>query len=316
MNGAAHITQNAHVTLLLALHNGAPFLKEQLDSFSAQTHQNWSLIVSDDGSHDKGPDIVRQFASSHPKREISLLDGPKMGFARNFLRLLQQVDPSVPFAGFSDQDDVWLPNKLEQGLVELSKVPENQPAMYTSRTMICDDGLTPLRPSPLFRRPPGFRNALVQNMAAGNTIILNRTALDLLQDAAKDTRRIVAHDWWVYQMVSGAGGVVIYDPTPRVLYRQHSSNQIGANDSVRAVWHRIRLLLTGRFSTWNRVNIIALTASAHRLTPENRALLRSFRAIRRQGLFSRLLNFRKLRLYRQSIRSNATLWLAVLIRRI
>jgi len=307
---------NTHVTLLLALYNGAAHLQEQLDSFSAQTHPDWSLIVSDDGSRDAGPDMVHRFAHGHPGRDISLVQGPRMGFARNFLHLLQQAGPHTPHVALSDQDDVWMPDKLAAGVAALACVPADQPALYCSRTMICDTDLEPRQPSPLFRRPPGFRNALVQNMAAGNTIMLNRAALDLLQAAARKNRRLVAHDWWIYLIITGAGGQVIYDTEPRLYYRQHAANQIGANDTLRASLQRIRQLLDGRFSTWNRVNIITLSDAADLLTPQNRALLEDFRALRRHPLPRRLRALHRLGLYRQSRQANAALWLAALIGRL
>lgn len=260
--------------------------------------------------------MVRAFARAHPGREITLTEGPRMGFARNFLHLLQAAGPDTPFAALCDQDDVWMPEKLAAGVDALSRVPEGEPVLYCSRTLICDQDLRPLRPSPLWRRPPGFRNALVQNIAAGNTIMLNRAALDLLQAAAGRVRRVVAHDWWIYQMVSGAGGRVILDPEPRLFYRQHANNQIGSNDTLRASMHRIRLLLQGRFRTWNRVNLIALGDNADLLAPENRAVLAEWQRLRRLPLARRLAALRRLGIYRQTRGANAALWLAAMLGRI
>lgn len=303
------------VTILLGLYNGAEYLREQLDSFAGQSHRNWGLIVSDDGSTDAGPQIVSDFAAAHPGRTIRVIEGPRMGFARNFLHLLRQVGPEADYAALSDQDDAWLEEKLARGIAALAAVPDGVPALYGGRTWICDAALTPLRPSPLFTRPPGFRNALVQSIAGGNTMILNRAALEIVQAAAAEARRIVAHDWWLYQIVSGAGGQVIYDPQPLVLYRQHGENQIGANDTWRASLYRIGMVFKGRFRTWNRVNLVALRASEHRLTPENRALLDQVRQVRRLPLWRKLGRFRRLGLYRQSRRGNAALWLAVILGR-
>ncbi len=308
--------QDAHVKILLALYNGAPNLDEQLDSFVAQTHRNWSLLVSDDGSVDAGLDIVRRFARRAPEHDINLTAGPRKGFARNFLHLLQQAGEDCACVALSDQDDVWLPEKIADGVSALARVPQGLPGLYCSRTMICDSRLAPQRPSPLFCHPPGFRNALVQNIAGGNTMVLNRAALDILQAAAAEVGNIVAHDWWIYQMVSGAGGQVIYDAKPGLLYRQHAGNQIGANDTIRASMRRARMMLGGRFSAWNTINIRALMASAHRLTLENRDLLTRFGKARQDPLPHRIAQLRRLRVYRQTRRGNAGLWLAALINRI
>ena len=81
--------------------------------------------------------------------------------------------------------------------------------------------------SPLFTRPPAFQNALVQSLGGGNTMVFNRAAKKILQEAAAID--VVLHDWWVYQLVSAAGGMVHYDPRPMLKYRQHSDNLIGSN---------------------------------------------------------------------------------------
>ena len=109
---------------------------------------------------------------------------------------------------------------------------------------------------------------------------------------------------------------MIYDTEPSLLYRQHARNQIGANDGWRARRVRIAMLLNGRFAIWNAANIAALGAVADRLTPENRALLDRFAALRGASLGRRLRDFARLGVYRQRLPGHLALWLAVLIRRI
>ena len=166
------------------------------------------------------------------------------------------------------------------------------------------------------RKPPGFRNALVQNIAAGNTIMLNRPALDLARRAARDTDVIAMHDWWVYQLMTGAGAQVIYDAQAVLLYRQHGGNLVGANRGTLATLRRLRHLFTGTFRTWNDINIAALEQVSDSLTPENRALLRHFAQGRTQGLAGRFDMLRDTRVYRQGALGQASLWLAVLLARL
>lgn len=304
-----------HIAILLALFNGAQALEAQLASFSEQSHRNWSLLVSDDGSADTGPEIVRRFADRET-RTVGLLQGPGRGFARNFLSLLCRAGPHVPFAALSDQDDVWLPGKLARALDRLSDVAPGRPAVYAGRTVICDAALRPLRRSPLWTLPPGFRNALVQSIAGGNTMVLNRAALDLVQETARHAQGIVAHDWWIYQIVSGAGGVVVYDPEPQVLYRQHGRNQIGANDTARARLARLQQLAAGRFQSWNTVNIAALERCDHWLSPDARQTLATFKSIRGAKLSRRLNALRQSGVYRQTRPGNVALAAAVLLDRV
>ena len=176
-----------HVSILLALYNGERCLPDQLHSFKCQTHQDWSLIVSDDGSDDNGPDLIRCFARADTTRDVRLISGPQQGFAMNFLELLNALDSTVPFAAFSDQDDCWLAEKLERGLEALLDVPKGVPALYCGRTWVCSSTLRKMRPSPLFRKAPHFRNAIVQSIGGGNTMLMNNAALELVKQASRDT---------------------------------------------------------------------------------------------------------------------------------
>jgi glycosyltransferase involved in cell wall biosynthesis len=300
------------VAILLALYNGAGRLADQLQSYLDQTHDDWSLLVSDDGSSDSSNALVSQFAVQNPERQVQLLKGPRKGFAANFLSLLCAAGPHAPFAALSDQDDVWLPGKLERAVRTLAALPQGTPAIYCSRSLICDAELRERRISRPVPRPPGFANALVQNVAAGNTMLLNRAALDLVQAASKEVRALVSHDWWIYQLITGAGGQVVHDDEPSLLYRQHSANLIGANDSTLASLWRMKLVFEGRFRKWNDLNIAALRASAHRLTPENRELLERFSRARRRPVLRRLGDLRRCGVYRQSLRGNVAMWIAAI----
>jgi glycosyltransferase involved in cell wall biosynthesis len=304
------------VTILLALYNGGATLAEQLASLASQTHANWRLIVSDDGSQDTSLATLARFAADLPAPQVRLMMGPARGSAWNFRHMIGALTDRVDHVAFCDQDDVWLPDKLARAVAALARCPADLPALYCSRTVICDAALTGRRPSRLPSRPPAFRNALVQNIAGGNTIVLNPAAARLARQAHRDAGPVVEHDWWLYQVVTGAGGTVVYDPTPSVLYRQHGGNQIGANDTLGACARRLCMVLAGRFQGWNSINIAALEATIHRLTPENRALLAQFAALRLAPLPRRLLLLAQSGLFRQGRGGQAGLWMATILRRI
>jgi len=305
-----------HVVILLALFEGAAQLREQLDSLADQTHGDWSLVVSDDGSTDRGPDVLRQFARQHADRAVTLIDGPRMGFAQNFLHLLRAADPDTPFVSFCDQDDVWLPEKTARAVEALSTAPPGIPAMYCGRTLHCDENLAPMRASPRFKRPPSFRNALVQNIGGGNTVVLNNAALRMLATASLRVEGIVSHDWWMYQMVTGAGGTVIYEREPGLLYRQHAGNAVGANGTARTAMQRFARVMEGRFRDWIDQNLAALKANADLLTEENREVLETFALARDAAVIRRLRLLSGIGLHRQSHHDNLAFWLAVLTGRV
>lgn len=307
--------RTADVTVLLATWNGAANLRAQLDSYCRQTLPPARLVVSDDGSQDGTRRVLDAFIADGPGFPVEVIEGPRRGGAQNFLHLLRALPPEPGFVALSDQDDVWLPGKIARGVAALRRLPEAEPALVGGRSYVCDAGLGQRRLSPLPRREPAFRHALVQNFAGGNTMMLNPAGAALARAAAAEAVRVVVHDWWLYQLVAGAGGRVAFDPEPLLLYRQHCGNQIGANSGVEAKMRRLRWMLRGRFRRWNAINLAALRASAHRFTPENRALLEDFARLQRADLLQRLRILRRLGLYRQGLEGTLSLWLAALLGR-
>lgn len=270
----------AQVTILLGLCNGGSFIRAQLDSLTAQTHRNWRILVGDDGSTDDGPSRLQDWSRCNPAHPLHFAPGPGRGFAQNFLSLLCAAGAERQHIAFCDQDDVWLPDKLERGVSALSAVPEDRPALYCSRVLVTNSELGILRPSATWRHPPGFAHALVQNIASGNSYLLNPAAVRLAQAAQRRIGPVSAHDWWIYQLVSGAGGTILCDPQPTLLYRQHAANVIGANHGRRALFRRAGLLLRGEVRTWIDQHITALEQVMPYLTAENRALLTAFATAR------------------------------------
>ena len=305
------------VHILMAVFNGASTLPAQLDSLEAQTHTRWHLLASDDGSHDASHRILRTFCQSKQDQRVDIIDGPRQGAAANFLCLLRHLansDIAPRWVAFADQDDVWLPDKLERAIATLKTSNPKVPTLYCSRTSVTQHDLSAPRLSPPRPRVPNFRNALVQNIAAGNTIVLNPAAVELALSAALLVNDVVVHDWWMYQLISGSGGRVIHDDVPTLLYRQHAQNQIGANDTARARWRRMIQLFRGDFRMWNATNIAALRATASALHPKHRATLERFARLQTLPLFHRVTHFRRLGLYRQTLGGTLTLWFAVVFK--
>lgn len=259
-----------HVVILLATYQGAAHLEVQLDSLAAQTHRDWSLLASDDGSTDATIPILERFAAARPQGQVRLVRGPGRGATRNFLSLLALV-PAGTCAAFCDQDDRWLPDKLARATAALGA--GTGPAHYAARTIITDAALTPLAPSRRFHRPLSFRNALVQACMAGNTSVFDPGAVALLQRAAPHAQRagILSHDWWAYQVTSGHGARLIHDAQPVLLYRQHQRSEVGRNDTLPALAARLRQLMAGRFGGWLRANHDSLLPLD--LPPEGRRTL-------------------------------------------
>lgn len=257
------------VTLLLASFQGAAHLRAQLDSFVAQDHDDWALRVSDDGSTDGTREIVARFRRDHPDRDITLRDGPRRGAAANFLSLL--CDPALPPGpvALSDQDDIWHPSKLRHALTTLAGIPG--PAVYSAQSRhVTEDG-TPLGLSRVHSGPPSFGNALVQNRVAGHCAVLTPEALALVR--AVGPVEVPFHDWWLYLLMTGAGGTVRVSPEVVLDYRQHAGNVLGAHRGPLAGLARAAIVLGPTWRRWQAMNRAALDRARPWLTEEARALL-------------------------------------------
>ncbi len=217
---SAPASMPAPAVVLLATWNGARYLDRQLDSIAAQDHPV-RIIARDDGSGDDTRDILQ----SHPQLVTVLPpDGERRGPSGSFATLLAAA-PAAAIVLFADQDDVWHPDKVTRAARALATVPHGVPGLYCSALDLIDADETPIGRSPRWPRPPSFANALVENIASGCTIALNRTAVELLV-AHPPPPHAIMHDWWAYLAVA-ATGRVIYDTVPSLAYRIHGANQVG-----------------------------------------------------------------------------------------
>jgi glycosyltransferase involved in cell wall biosynthesis len=288
--------------------NGARFLPLQLASFESQDCTDWRLFVSDDGSKDDTLALLSEFEKKHGADKIQIRRGPERGSAANFLSLICDPALKADYYALSDQDDVWAPNKLSRARSFLMNVPNDTPGVYCSRVRMIDEAGEDIGLTPLSKKPLRFRNALVQNVAIGNTTVFNEKTRSLLMQAGSDVDAAV-HDWWIYLVTTAMGGSVIYDPYPSVNYRIHSRNVIGANISrVRQGW-----MLLNRFKGWNDSNMRALERIQGSMLPEHRKTFELFRKSRKQRLLPRLSGLFHSGVYRESLRDNLGLILAALI---
>ncbi len=217
--------------VLLSTYNGEKYLAEQLDSLLAQAYTNVVIHIRDDGSTDSTHLILDRYAARY--ENIKVVRGENLGVAQSFFRLLQTSDCNAKYFAFCDQDDVWLPQKLARAASALSDIDVQTPALYFSNFELVDEGLNHLGYPPPFRHI-GFRNALVQNVATGCTVVLNRAARTLVLSRLPE--HVIMHDWWSYLVIS-AQGKLVYDDAITVKYRQHAANAVGYGSSP---LHRFR----------------------------------------------------------------------------
>lgn len=305
---------DAHTAILMGTYNGEKFLAQQLSSILQQSLNSWSLWISDDGSTDETALLLKRYQDIHKDR-LHILKGPRHGFVRNFLSLACNPSIQAHYFAYADQDDIWLPDKLLQAVRILARSPDTVPTLYCSRTMIIDESGAERGYSLLDSAQPSFANALIQNIASGNTMVFNAAARDLLLAAGPDVD-VFAHDWWTYLAVMAVDGIVIFDPVPLVQYRQHGDNQVGATLTLSALLRRTRLDRNGHLRSTFRRNIVALNRLRHLITPDNRALLDRVHELNHTNPIRRLLAFLRLPFKRQRFLGNCSLGLAILLGRI
>lgn len=307
-----NVSKEPLISILMATYNGAAFLEEQLQSFRAQTYQAWELIVSDDGSTDDTRDIIHRFAKTVPNRVV-FREGPRKGYAANFMSLVLGPESRGEYFAFSDQDDVWLPDKIEAAMAQISRLPAEVPALYGARTIIVGAGLERLTVSPPLRREATFSNALAQNVAGGNTMVFNSALVDVLRKGGHT--QITSQDWWLYLVVTAVGGHFIFDPTPRLLYRQHGANLVGTNSGLQNKLIRIRKVLEGRYYEWLNINLSALK-DIEGITGANARALSHFSRARQAAFPLNVLHLLRSGVRRQTFLGNVALFAACALKRI
>lgn len=300
------------VAILMATYNGEGFLRKQLDSIMCQSHQNWVLHVSDDGSSDSTLDIVREYAEKLPQGRVHIHEGPRMGFAQNFLSLVRRREVIGDFYAFCDQDDIWLEDKISRAL---SMVKVGGGYLYCSRTFLINEVGCSIGLSPLFQLPPSFCNALVQSIAGANTMLFDSRIRELLAQVPQDAR-VISHDWLAYMLAAGCGAVVEYDSQPSLMYRQHQQNLIGTNTTISGRVARFFRMLEGDYRGWNSSNLSILKHFEASLTPDSQMVLQRFSIARASAGAKGLILLRRSGVRRQTAIENMGLGLAALLGRV
>ncbi|MDR2354089.1 MAG: glycosyltransferase family 2 protein [Deltaproteobacteria bacterium] len=304
------------VAILMGTYNGEKFLEEQLDSLEAQEYSNWILYVSDDGSTDGTLDILKRYQKKWGDNKLKIMNGPKAGFCRNFLSLTKNEDIKADYFAWSDQDDIWLPEKLSHALELLAPFGQKTPVLYCTRTTLVNENDIVFGESPLMAvQPPSFSNALVQSLAGANTMVFNIPSRELI--GLGYPFNPISHDWWAYQIICGTGGQVIYDFKSTLHYRQHGQNIIGSNSGIFALLQRIKKAFHGRYTEMNNQNLKGLSQLSDKLTNKNYHILNMFSKVRTElSLFQRIKIIKIYNFYRRSIFQQISMFVGFILKKI
>ncbi|HEM3655090.1 TPA: glycosyltransferase family 2 protein [Streptococcus suis] len=230
------------VNILMSTYNGQQFLAEQIRSIQDQSYTDWTLFIRDDGSSDNTKEILKDFERQDSR--IHLIDNDKsdnLGVIKSFHKLVNHDRADYYF--FSDQDDVWLPNKLELSLKEAQNYLADLPLMVYMDLKVVNQDLEIMTESMVKSQSHHANTELVQelteNTVTGGVAMINHALAEMWQE----TDDILMHDWYLALLASAFGNLVFIDQ-PGELYRQHSDNVLGART------------LSKRFKKWIRPHIL------------------------------------------------------------
>lgn len=300
------------VDIIATMFNGEPYVGELVASIQAQTHAAWRLWVRDDGSTDSTRDIVRRVAEADSRVVILESGGVRLGPAAGFDWLLARVPAESRYVMCADQDDVWLPAKIAITLSAMCAAEEaaRGPVLVHTDLVVVDEALRVIdqsfwRFSGVDPEPVSLRRLMVQNVATGATVMLNRPLRELVGRLPPGA---VYHDWW-YACVAVAFGRIVAVREPTMLYRQHEANVVGAARAARPRWYdlpfRVGQALMQTAHLHSEIERTTRQASAflHRFEPmlaeNDRRFLRAYTRLQEHGLFRRKLEIARLRLRRE-----------------
>jgi len=290
-----------NVCVLLATYNGEKYLNEQLISLTNQAGVKVSLLVSDDNSTDQTLTILDKFSKikfdnfkiisvlhndDHVSNNFNDIRHSKLASmaSDNFCNLIRNASESDDYYAFSDQDDIWHTDKLQRAVSILKK--NNKPMLYCSSSNLVNSKGEFTMKSPTRKANPSFENALVQSLAAGNTMVMNKAAFLLLKRSIKKLT-IPAHDWWTYILISAAGGEVYYDSKALIDYRIHDGNITGTNYNFIHFFKRLIIAIRGNYKVWNDLNCEALNENIEIINENSKKILKLFMKARQSSFFYR-----------------------------
>ncbi|MGV8884442.1 MAG: glycosyltransferase [Microbacteriaceae bacterium] len=231
----------ARVTVLLATHNGARWLDEQLDTILAQEGVEVRVIALDDASTDDTVALLQSRATIDARVRVLSFDNAAGGAAANFYRLLRAVDlTDAGLIAFADQDDIWLPGKLAR---HAGFIAAGCDGVSSDVTAFSADG-----PRSLVRKsyPQRRFDFLFESPGPGCTFLMSNRLATLAQqqlaDLSSEASRTDFHDWLLYVLCRARGWEWRIDDLPTVDYRQHGSNAMGANVGAASAKRRLRLI--------------------------------------------------------------------------
>lgn len=289
---------NDCIAIMMAVYNGQDYLEQQIISIIQQTYTNWRLFIRDDGSSDASLDIVKRIVNIDDR--ITLINESELvggGSKENFAAIREYVKANYNFSYFmfSDQDDVWCPQKVEKTLCACKDAEAecDGPVLVHADLEVVDAELNTLGPSFVAYRAldvnrKDLNHLLVQNNVTGCTMLWNRKLDNLVE---MNDSRVAMHDWWM-ALVASLFGEIRFVDEPLVKYRQHGKNVVGATNvnSIGFVAKRLVGLnhVRGTFDIAFKQARLLEDCYKEKMTEKQRNAIRLFYSIQEKNKISRV----------------------------
>lgn len=258
------MTNEIDVCVLMSTYNGEKYLDEQIDSVLSQTGVNVNLIVRDDGSSDSTLLILNEYAM---KKKLSWYSGDNLGPANSFFDLLKKA-PDTPFYALSDQDDVWLEDKLISAIKKMDK--HDKPELFFSSKIFVDKDLSPIQVNDSLHKNFGLPIVVSKSFASGCTMVMTSSFRNIINDFTPNY--VQMHDSWL-MIIAQLFGEIKYDSSGKMLYRIHDDNTVGIASERNWVLKKL-LDFPSRFSrNRSRVIVEVMRGYSEKLSYENRIFL-------------------------------------------
>lgn len=295
------------VHILMSTYNGALYLPEQLDSIVAQTYRNWNLYIRDDGSQDHTVQILQDYASRDDRIKLLPLDKKRLGACASFAYLLKQCS-DAKYIMFCDQDDFWLPKKVQTSLgtfLYLEEQHKELPLLLHTNLQVVDSKLKLLAKSfwdyqKLNPNRCNLNQLLVQNNVTGCTVMINKALRDLALPIPEEA---IMHDWWL-ALVASAFGRISHINKALILYRQHGSNDVGAKKFSTLYVLRKLISLTNTTELKQSINLTIRQAEAFlsrfsgKLQPLKSTIVKEYSCLNKYNWFLKRLKLIQFRFFK------------------
>jgi len=220
------------LSVALCTHNGSNYIEQQLCSLAEQSMLPAELVVCDDNSQDDTVEKIRRFSAMAPFKVRIYSNIPGLGVVKNFARAVSLC--SCEYIALCDQDDIWLPNKIETTMKKMFEVEASEgkdtPILVHSDLKVVAQNCQQIAASFMEYQSIKHLNEqvinslLVQNFVTGCTVILNRA---LINRAMPLPQHVIMHDWW-FALIAAVWGRIAFVRESTLLYRQHNLNVVGA----------------------------------------------------------------------------------------